>query len=134
MDTVTWSARYETGIDIIDEQHRELFRRIDVLTLSLYEGEGKTGLKDLLEYLGTYVIEHFKTEEELMSLHGYPDLDRHTKEHKSFMTRFAEIRREYDDKGPDSYLAIRVGREIEAWWKTHVLETDMRYIPYLRQT
>ncbi|MBN2322386.1 MAG: hemerythrin family protein [Spirochaetes bacterium] len=133
MDSVSWTSRYETGIDAIDRQHRELFKRIDRLTLSIYDGEGKRGLGGMLEYLGTYVIEHFGTEEELLSRHGYPDLEAHKKEHIAFMTRFMEIKRECDDKGPDSYLAIRVGREIEEWWKTHVLDTDMRYVPCLRQ-
>jgi hemerythrin-like metal-binding protein len=61
----------------------------------------------MLEHLGTYVIEHFGTEEELLSRHGYPDLEAHKKEHASFMTLFSKIRGEHDDRGPDSYLAIR---------------------------
>lgn len=132
METVTWSARYETGIDIIDEQHRELFRRIDMLTLSLYEGEGKIELKNLLEYLETYVTEHFKTEKVLLSQRGYPDLEKHLEQHREFISSFAEIRREYAERGPDSYLAIRVEKQVKGWWQTHVLETDMRYVPYVR--
>jgi hemerythrin len=33
MDSVSWTPRYETGIDAIDRQHRKLFKRIDRLTL-----------------------------------------------------------------------------------------------------
>ena len=67
MKPFNWEDSFDTGISIIDTQHQELFRRIDHLTLALYDGEGKVELKDLLSYLDSYVNEHFKTEESLMT-------------------------------------------------------------------
>jgi len=134
MDSVTWSSKYKTGIDVIDEQHRELFGHIDRLTLALYEGEGKSGLKELLEFLAGYVTEHFRVEEEMMSEHGYPEYDRHLEDHREFIMNFREIQKEYGNRGPDTYLAIRVEKQVKDWWKTHVLETDMLYAPYMKKS
>jgi hemerythrin len=67
-----WDKRLETGIDEIDDQHRELFNRIDKLELAMYSGKGAAELKQLVEFLLSYVDEHFGSEERVMLDAGYP--------------------------------------------------------------
>jgi hemerythrin len=131
MERFQWTDQYNTGISIIDMQHKELFRRIDNLTLSLYDGEGRTELKTLLGFLDSYVIEHFRTEEEYMQKSSFPGFEKHREKHQAFIELLSKIKQEFEKKGGGSYLAIRVEKEIRKWWEVHILKLDMEYIPYM---
>ena len=43
MEKFTWTSEYNTNIESIDNQHKELFKKIDKLALALYKGEVKQG-------------------------------------------------------------------------------------------
>lgn len=133
MAVLKWDKRLETGIEIIDDQHRELFRRIDSLELSLYDGKPKVEVVMMIEYLETYVEEHFDSEEDLMVRVAYPELNRHRQEHDQFRGIYTKIRNEYDRKGSDSYLALDVDKEIRKWWESHILKSDMDFVPYVKE-
>ena len=132
MERFQWTDQYNTGILTIDMQHRELFRRIDNLTLALYDGEGKPALKTLLGFLDSYIIEHFRTEEEYMKKNSYPGFEKHLEKHHTFRKLLADVEQEFNDKGGDTYLAIRFEKEIRKWWENHILQTDMQYVPYMK--
>ena len=133
MKPFRWTTKFETGISVIDTQHQELFRRIDHLTLALYDGEGKVELKDLLSYLDTYVNEHFKTEESLLQQNNFPQYDKHLDKHRSFRELFSSVKQDFQSKGGDSYLAIRFEKEVRQWWELHILKADMEYVPYIKK-
>ena len=133
MEPFQWTKNFDTGVFDIDNQHRELFRRIDRLTLALYEGEGKAELKNLLSYLDSYVHEHFKIEESLMRENNFPQYKQHLEKHRGFKELFSDIQQDFKDRGGDAYLAIRFEKEIRTWWENHVLKTDMEYVPYIKK-
>jgi hemerythrin len=132
MERLTWSDEFETGVEIIDQQHRALFRSIDGFTLAIYEGEGKGKLKQLMWFLDDYVNDHFDTEEKLLLQNDYPDINVHVNAHEQFTALFKEIKKEFLDRGGDSYLAIRLEKEIRNWWESHILKMDMKYVPYIQ--
>ncbi|MBN1533201.1 MAG: hemerythrin family protein [Spirochaetes bacterium] len=126
-----WSPEYETGIEIVDRQHREMFARIDHLAVALYEGKGRTELEMLVIFLEDYVHEHFSEEERLMLEHNYPGYSDHRAMHANFIRMFEKIKREINVKGSDRYLALQVEREVRGWWLDHVMNTDRDYIPFV---
>jgi len=132
MEEFNFTQDYETGIDVIDKQHKELFERIDALLVATYKGSEKKELEKIVEFLEGYIETHFETEEELMLKYKYSDLDKHRNEHQSFVFTFESIKSELVNKGANSYLAIRVEKEIRNWWGSHVLETDKKYVSYLK--
>jgi hemerythrin len=97
-----------------------------------YNGEGKEKLKQLMWFLDDYVNEHFDTEEKLLFLSNYPEINAHTNAHEQFRALFKEIKKEFLDRGGNSYLAIRLEKEIRNWWENHILKMDMKYIPYIQ--
>jgi hemerythrin len=127
-----WDPRLETGIEEIDRQHRELFKRIDNLELSIYGGKSKVEMVMMIEYLETYVEEHFGSEETLLLRTGYPELEKHRQEHNEFRTLYAKIKNEYKAKGADSYMALDVDKEIRKWWERHILGSDMAFVPFVK--
>ncbi len=136
MGAFKWDSRLETGIEKIDAQHRELFKRFDALELAIYEStsRAKVELVMMLEYLELYVEEHFDAEEELMMKADYPDFSRHRAEHDTFKLLFEGFRREQAERGADFYLSLDVDREMRKWWEHHILKVDMAYVPYLKKS
>lgn len=61
--------RYILGIDSIDNQHRELFNSINIIS-ELYDKK-KLTIKEF-EILQTQLEKHFREEEVLMKSVGYP--------------------------------------------------------------
>jgi hemerythrin len=133
MAILEWNKSLETGIDVIDEQHKELFRRIDSLELAMYNGRAVTELRSLLEYLESYVIEHFHDEEELMLQINYPNFASHVKEHNDFRNSINNLLADCKGKGIDSYLAINVDKQMRKWLEHHIMKIDMTIVPFINK-
>jgi len=132
MATLEWDSRLETGIRVIDEQHKELFKRVNQLELALYQGRSRDELLKMIDFLDYYVEDHFAAEEILMKKNKYPGLPKHAQEHQDFRIMYQGIKDEFKKKGTDSYMAIDVGKKIRKWFENHVLNTDMAYVPFLK--
>jgi hemerythrin len=132
MKKLEWSKSFETGIELIDNQHRELIKHIDALDLAIYSGKAKVELVMMLEYLASYVNEHFEAEEQMMMKVNYPDFASHYEEHKKFKAIYTRILQEYNIKGADSYLALELDRQVRQWFEHHLLVTDAAYVPYCK--
>jgi hemerythrin len=133
MTKFIWDKRLETGITDIDNQHRELVNRIEELDLAIYNNTAKIQLVMMIEYLESYVTEHFNAEEKILMEIGYPDFSSHFEEHNRFRDWFKTIFREYKMKGADNYLAAEMDREITRWFENHLLVTDAAYVPYVKK-
>ncbi len=131
MERIIWVPEFETGIEIIDDQHNRLFRTMDNFAIAIYGGEGKTKLRQLLIFLDEYIHDHFNTEEKLLSLNNYPEYDEHIKKHKQFTSMFNDYREDFNQRGSDTYLAKRLEKEIRNWWENHILNIDMKYAPQI---
>jgi len=80
-----WSSELTTGIKVIDEQHQEVGRRINVfLKYCADQSCEPTELVKTFNYLRLYCIEHFGLEEELMAEYKYPHAEAHHKAHRHF--------------------------------------------------
>ncbi len=128
-----WIPEYETGIEIIDEQHRDLFRRFDKFVLAVYRGTAIKQLDEIMEFLEEYIDVHFETEEALMVRFSYTHYRHHRDEHFRFKTEFEKLKKSLGKRGGDSYLAIAVERLLTSWWKNHILNTDMKYVPEMAE-
>ncbi len=133
MADLIWDKSYETGIELIDEQHKELFCKIDEITLAIYEGKGKTKVRELIKFLDDYITKHFEIEEKMLFDNLYPEISKHINNHKEFINVFKEFTSDFIKKGPDNYLAIRMEKEIRFWWENHILKIDKLYVPYIKK-
>jgi len=97
---VTWTPDLAIGVEVIDEQHREVFAHV-ARFLSTVESGRIEELLELLHFLGTYVEAHFRTEEDLMRESEYPDLGAHAKEHERFRAMFRAIVSQFARYGDD---------------------------------
>ena len=72
MPMIEWNKRLATGIDEIDDQHKELFSRINLLMEACNVGKGREEVAHLLQFLSTYIRVHFDSEEQIQIESGYP--------------------------------------------------------------
>lgn len=131
MDTFQWTDKYRTHILSIDKQYRGLFERLNNLALAIYKGECKSNLRELADFFEKYIEEHFTLEETLMKQNNYPNYVNHVMQHDQFRRMFKDFVNDLDRRGGDSYLAIRIEKELRRWWENHILKTDMQYVPHL---
>ena len=69
---IEWSDNLSTGVAEIDNQHKELFRRINDLFDACNQGKGKSEVAGVMEFLESYVVEHFGKEENYMKNTAMP--------------------------------------------------------------
>ena len=81
---ILWKENLSVGVNEIDNQHKELFNRINNLLDACTRGKGSEEIKRTLNFLSDYVISHFGTEENLMVRYNYPDYTSHKEKHEKF--------------------------------------------------
>jgi len=122
--SIQWNPSYAVGVDLIDVQHRELFRRVSSLVESMRSAQGKESVTEVLQFLGEYVVDHFGTEAKLMAQHHYPGAAAHLAEHAQFVATFKQLRVQLEQQGPSAHLAMEVNNKVCNWLVKHVLGTD----------
>ena len=120
------------GVDEIDDQHRELFRRIGALLDASRNRRSREEVVRLLEFLGSYVVDHFASEEQRMELAAYPRAAGHRAEHRQFVKELEVLRHELKSEGPTNLFVIRVGNRVTEWLREHIYRTDRSLGEWLR--
>lgn len=129
---LSWYPALELGIPEVDTQHRELFRRIDLLVEAMMARRGPDELASLFDFLGQYVYEHFSAEETLMRHHAYPALPEHQSEHQRFIEDLKALQREYAAEGGTALLLVKVNGRVSQWLAEHIARTDKAFGEHLK--
>jgi hemerythrin len=119
-----WSEALAIGVDVIDQQHRELFRRAHELIEALKAGR-RSEVGQLVEYLGEYAHTHFQSEETLMRQVGYPGLEAHRERHEEFRRQLAEHVADYERKGATALVTLTLHNWLSDWLRQHVSTADV---------
>jgi len=114
-----WTDSLELGIEEIDGQHRELFRRGERLYHAMRHGQ-PAGAELTLASFRDFVLSHFEFEERWMERAGFPDLGPHREAHRDFADRLHRVTGEYRRHGPTEELAETLHRWLEAWLREHI--------------
>ncbi len=124
-----WTEELATGIDIIDDQHKELINRI-IAIMDSAEATSVSTIAETLKYLSHYVIDHFSLEEKHMIDTGYPAFEEHRDEHSYYVKLISALRRE-PVITPE--LVQRMETELAKWLLDHILSTDLKMALYIKQ-
>lgn len=123
-----WKVEWESGNKIIDEQHRDLIKQGNSL---IYLSLSNAGYEQTLQQLNTvlnHVVDHFSSEEEILSSIGYPGYERHAKIHKGLVKKALELKEAYQ-KGElkaSAFFSFLVDDIITG----HMLHADREYFLY----
>jgi methyl-accepting chemotaxis protein len=125
---MNWTRDLDTGIELIDSQHKMLCAYINTLYRAV---EGKRGqdIAGIVADLGQYAVSHFGTEEYYFSRTGYPDTEKHRRIHKNFVDKVADVERRLGAGGEvgDDLLEF-----LKNWLLNHIRITDHQYAPFVK--
>jgi hemerythrin len=123
-----WSKTLETGITQIDEQHKELFRQVDLLL----EPGNANRHREVLDFLDGYIVKHFTDEQKLQAEAGYPKAATHKSYHDNYVIVFRKLKEKYIKEGPTATKNIEINKNVVGWLKDHILVHDKEFAAYCK--
>lgn len=129
---LTWDETLLMGIPLIDDQHRQLFARLDALLFAIRSGSSAAEVARTLAFLREYVATHFTAEEGLMRESDYPLVAEHKAQHGAFTRDLALLEDEHRRDGPSPSLVLHVNARVTAWLRDHIYRLDRSLADHLR--
>lgn len=115
------------GVEMIDEEHRELFRIINE-TRALLENElledKYDRTREMLERLKTYAEEHFRHEEEYMAGIRHPELELQKRQHLMFCNKINEADAAFPGSEQEAFLDELL-KYLVTWLYRHIIGSDL---------
>jgi hemerythrin len=119
-----WTPALATGVQSIDDQHKEIFRRVSALLDASSKGQAKAKIAETIQFLGTYVVKHFADEERVMVQNGYPRYAEHKTLHVRFVQDFGALVKEYESHGVTTTLILSLQKRVVDWLLHHISTED----------
>ncbi len=129
MDLIRWKDEYSVGVIEIDNQHKELFKMLNILFEAIGNDDDKKRMGKVLDDMVDYVDFHFKSEEKYIV--KMPNFITHRLEHWEFVKQTMNYQKRYSN---NEDIAIREIFDFQLnWLKKHIIETDINDFRYLRE-
>lgn len=128
-----WDNALNTGIQEIDAQHQELYRRINRLLEAAVQGQGRSEIGATIEFLQRYVVTHFQSEQKRMVAGNYPEYAAHKALHDAFVADLAQLKAQFDKDGATSLLVIQVQRRVIDWLNDHIKIQDRKFSQFINR-
>ncbi len=127
IDLFPWNSKFETGIEIIDSQHKGLVALINKLAVAITFEEKKEDLDLIFISLAKYAEAHFSTEEKIWEKYFQHNQDfiHHQLSHKKFIDKVTHLQRKIHTH-PSEELEKKILSFLSRWLAFHILDDDMR--------
>ncbi len=125
---ILWTDDLNTGIDVIDKQHRRIVDYINDLELAKAKQDRETVGK-VLDELVDYTLSHFAFEESLQEEAGYKYCKPHKKVHDLFVRRVNEYVERFR-LGDD--IVDEIHHMLTSWLINHIRRDDADYVSAVR--
>jgi hemerythrin-like metal-binding protein len=132
-----WTEHLSVGIDIIDNQHKELFNRINSLVEAIKQHICKHKISGVIQFLEDYVHTHFDEEERYMLRYEYPGYQFHKAQHEHFKNELSALKLELikieGGAKPGSYdLSMTTNQVVVDWILDHIVKVDKQLGKFLQ--
>ena len=124
IELIEFTPNLLTHVPAVDEQHKELFKRINTLISLGAKSVNKEETERTLDFLGGYVVKHFGDEETLQLKCGYPKHLWHREQHQQFIEKFKTLKSEYLKNGVSVQFTLQINRSIINWVVQHIQIAD----------
>jgi hemerythrin len=129
MAKLHWTSNLNTGIAVIDKQHKVIVDYINELDEVISGGGNRDRVAMVIHSLVGYTTSHFDFEESMQEEAGYPFLKMHKKLHDRFVKRVNEFHGRFD-LGED--ISEELHNLMFNWLYVHINSEDMDYVPSLQ--
>lgn len=128
---IEWKADFETGIDTIDADHRDLVGLVNLLESCLNNPKRDPG--PILLALRGYVHTHFAREEALFMhdpLYSQEDREKHLAQHATFRAEVQRLDAHYRSD-PASLNLAALHAFLRDWLTRHILRSDKDFAAHI---
>ena len=128
---IVWEDKYATGIDLIDDQHKELVNLTNELYQSCRAGGDAAGtaFKEALSRMVEYVRFHFSMEADLLMRIKYPTAAEHKTQHDELVKRILSAAQDYNLG--KKFVPNNFVRTLKNWVFGHIAYYDKIYACYV---
>ena len=126
-----WKIDYSTGIQEIDNQHKEIIMLVKDLLKICKDTDNENQRNDFITLIlagGKYMEEHFSTEEKYMTTLKYPKYEEHKKRHDKMLEDTKEMVNKIKDEKKTIMDGVIFIRE---WVVEHINSIDKDMGEYL---
>lgn len=128
-----WNNSLSVGIQEIDNQHRQLIKKLNELAEYIQQKKGKDKIGTTLRFMNDYSKIHFSTEEEYMIKYEYPGLEKQKREHEKFKGTVDKLIRELGKEKDMEFFASQVQRFLIDWLILHIKTVDLKFGEFLEE-
>lgn len=129
-DKLVWNKRFEIGVEIIDKEHKKLFKILGKLfDFGQQDEKSQWVCQEAVKYFKDHALKHFQDEEDYMASIGYKGLETHARLHRNFReTTLPALEREleqmnYSENAIEHFLGVCAG-----WLVGHALVEDQAIV------
>ncbi len=119
---------YYTGINMIDEEHKQLFKYADEAYELLHDEfipDKYDRIDSILEKLRDYTVKHFADEEQYMESINYKKIFTQKVQHQEFIEKLDEFMEQHNDEMEDQDEQITgILKYLTEWLVNHILYVD----------
>lgn len=129
MTLINWTKdAYGTSVTVADDQHQVIFNLLNGLNDAAAAGN-RAAVGKQLDDLISYVAMHFKTEEDLMQQHGYPDYAAHKAKHDELVATCLDVQKKFH--AGEAEVTGDTCVFVKDWLVNHIPNVDKHYGPFL---
>ena len=125
-----WKEEYRIGNEVIDAQHKELFDKIESLLHISTTGDVEASRKeclDIIDFLVSYTMFHFESEEAYQKEIGYVSYIEHVKLHEQFRNTVLMYKEKMEKEFSQETLK-KFGGTMMTWLTIHVCGCDRKIV------
>jgi len=119
-EILIWSDSLSVGVDALDKDHQTI---IKLMNRAAHRFRDNIDMTEIVEELVNYTRYHFRREEMIMKICGYPKLEEHRKHHYELadsMNRLADNWHKHHN--PE--ILHKLHEFLREWWIRHILDVD----------
>ena len=129
---VAWDDDLLLGSEQVDMQHHQMFELLSSLVRACADGTDTAKLKETLDFLVNYTVQHFLDEESLQIQCNYPDYEAHRQKHEDFKNTISGLVQRFSESGSSAELSSEVNKFIVRWLIDHILYEDKKIGLHIR--
>lgn len=124
-----WDEGISTGVDTMDAEHRLQVSLINALE-DILHSQADAALADrTLQQLVDFTSVHFHSEELMMRLYSYPQLEAHSAAHAKLLEQARRIHEH--QRAAEVAEAMDTIRELRGWLVNHIKSMDHAFTAWL---
>jgi hemerythrin len=124
MALLEWKEEYSTGIEDVDDEHKDLIDVINRLHELLLADDARLTVPAFFARLIDGVSAHFALEERIMGESEYPDLAAHREDHERLLDEIRDLVDAFAQA--EEVDSVDLAMRLEPWFSHHFATHDLQ--------